>query len=398
MEEPLNRMLPFKEPSLKRDDLISVLDALASRQVFPGKVYENAIDILHEKLGVKNILLVSSKWIATQLVTQILLEEKIKNIYVANDSPLLYLNIFSTFAQKIQPLDITQYSLDFDVQSIALSDSLLFFTYNNGYPKDLSFIKSIDMPTMVDLSGSLFTRFRNNFLFKDLDYVICSFKEEEVITSGDGAAIIIKDDKKFEKIRNLAYENNLLLCDFNCSLLISQILKLNSIKNSRKKLFYAICEKVPPFDERFSSFDSRAILYRDFIKQQDYDKNLIDEEGSENYLNGNNGKSHFDEKKMKIYKNISLQNFKEEMEDESSFTTFCIGVENIPLALQIAKSMGIEIRTAISKPVSLELKMMVSFEKSEFIAKHAIMLPFYPSLKVENVNSIITLINKILTY
>ncbi|HPB48004.1 MAG TPA: hypothetical protein PLX16_05240, partial [Exilispira sp.] len=80
------------------------------------------------------------------------------------------------------------------------------------------------------------------------------------------------------------------------------------------------------------------------------------------------------------------------------FTTFCIGVENIPLALQIAKSMGIEIRTAISKPVSLELKMMVSFEKSEFIAKHAIMLPFYPSLKVENVNSIITLINKILTY
>ena len=94
MEEPLNRMLPFKEPSLKRDDLISVLDALASRQVFPGKVYENAIDILHEKLGVKNILLVSSKWIATQLVTQILLEEKIKNIYVANDSPLLYLNIF----------------------------------------------------------------------------------------------------------------------------------------------------------------------------------------------------------------------------------------------------------------------------------------------------------------
>ena len=42
--------------------------------------------------------------------------------------------------------------------------------------------------------------------------------------------------------------------------------------------------------------------------------------------------------------------------------------------------------------------MMESFEKSEFIAKHAIMLPFYPSLKVENVNSIITLINKILTY
>ncbi len=352
MEELLSRLITLKEPSLKRDDLLSVLEALAQRKIYPKEIYEQVLNNLKEILNTNNILLVSSKYVAVQLVLQNISGKSI--LYSSNDINSFYFNQFKGFFSKIEPIDINQYSLFFDPTSIEnLNNSILFFSYNLGYPIDLDFISKIDIISVADFSGSLFTKFQNNYLINSVDFAICSLKDEEIVTSGDGALLYIKDKKVFEKIYNYAFNNNLFLSDFNCSLLLSQILKKDKIISSRSKLFFALINKTKVSSIDTNWFDSR---------------NLI-EKYSEHQLN-----------------------------TDSSFTTFTIGVEDIKLAKKIAQQVGIEIEPAIKTPISLELKISKAFPNTEKVAKHAILLPFYPLLKEEDIEKIAYFIKKLDNY
>lgn len=350
MEELLNKTITFKEPSLKRDDLLSVLDAIAKRQIFPKEIYEKTVNILQEILGLKNIILVSSKYVAIQLVLQVF-GKKYNELYSANDTNAFYFNQFSGFFNKITPIDINQYYLFFNPEILTdLGKSILFFSYNLGYPVDIKFIEQIDIVSLADFSGSLFVKKDNRYLINNVDFAICSFKDEEIVTSGDGSLIYIKDDKIYDKIKNYAFNNNLFLSDFNCSLLMSQINKKDKIIDSRKKIFFNLYEQTKDNIGEVDWFDSRRLL----------------EKWTEEELNKN-----------------------------ASFTTFTLYANDISLAKSIATQMGVEIIEAINTPLSLELKLPKSFPVTEKIAKHAIFIPFYPLLDLNDLNRITFFMKKI---
>jgi len=353
MEAHLSRIVTFKEPSLKRDDLLSVLQALANRRIFPKEVYEKVIESLRNILNLNNIILVSSKYVALQLILQNI-EKRYQNLYSSDDIDYFYFSQFSGFFGKITPLDINQYSINFDPKLLdELTKSILFFSYNLGYPVDLQFIPEIDIISMADLSGCLFTKFNGKYLINYLDFAICSLKDEEIITSGDGALIYIKDRKIYEKINQFSSNNNLYLSDFNCSLLLSQISKKDKIIESRKKIFSKLYEE---------------------NKQDITDSNWFDS--------------------RKLLENQSL----EELSENSSFTTFTIDTKDINIANTIAQQIGIEIEPAIKIPLSLKLKLTKNYPVTEKIAKHAILLPFYPMLTENEINKISYFINKVSSY
>lgn len=353
MEVHLNRIVAFKEPSLKRDDLLSVLEALVNRKIFPKEIYEQSVESLRNILNVKNIILVSSKYVALQLILQNI-DKRYSNLYSSNDLNHFYFNQFSLFFEKITPLDINQYSLNFDpIKLSELNKSLIFFTYNLGYPVDIQFIPNIDIISMADFSGSLFTKFNGKHLLEYVDFAICSLKDEEIITAGDGALIYIKDRKLYEKINEYAFNNNLYLSDFNSSLLLSQITKKDKIIESRKKIFLSIYEKTKENISELNWFDTRRILEKYSIEE------------------------------LSIY---------------SSFTTFTIDVKDINIAKKIAEQIGVETNIVIEKPLSLELKLQQNFPITEKVAKHALFIPFYPLLNEKDLEKIYYFINKISIY
>lgn len=353
MEEHLNKILQIKEPSLKRDDLISVLEALAQRKIFPKDIYLQVLNVLKGILKLDNILIVSSKYLAIQLILQNL-DKKFIKLYCSNDTNLFYFNQFNKFFSNIKALDINQYGIYFDPKIISdINSSFLFFTYNLGYPVDIDFISQIDIITMADFSGSLFSKFNGKHLLNFVDFALCSLKDEEIITAGDGALIYIKDKKLYEKINDFASKNNLFLSDFNCSLLLSQLAKLDKIIESRKKLFFAIYDQTYDYAVNANWFDSRKIL-------ENWDKqNLI---------------------------------------ENSSFTTFTLDVSDINLAKSLAIQIGLEINPVISRPLSLELKDDKNFPNTSKVATHAVYIPFYPLLTGDDLTKIVYFIKKISSY
>ncbi len=353
MEALLSRLISLKEPSLKRDDLLSVLEALAQRKIFPKEIYEQVLNNLKQILEINNILLVSSKYIAIQLILQNI-QDKYQTLYSSNDINSFYFNQFKGFFTKIIPIDINQYSLYFNPVILSeLNKSILFFSYNLGYPVDIEFISNIDILSIADLSGSLFTKFQNKYLIDSVDFAICSLKDEEIITSGDGALIFVKDRKIYEKIYQYALYNNLFLSDFNSSLLLSQIMKKDKIVLSRNKIFFKLFNETKEYSTNVSWFDSRKIL----------------EKYSEDQL-------------IK----------------DATFTTFTIDVEDISIAEKIAIQIGLEISPSIKIPLSLELKLSNSFPNTEKVAKHAVFIPFYPLLNEQDLDKISYFIKKVNNY
>lgn len=349
----LSRLITLKEPSLKRDDLLSVLEALAKRRVFPKDIYQQVVDNLRQSLDLNNIILVSSKYVALQLILQNL-ESKSENLFCSNDINFFYYNQFINVFNKIIPIDINQYSLQFDpVILTELNKSVLFFSYNLGYPVDIEYISDIDILSIADFSGSLFIKNKNKYILNFVDYAICSLKDEEIITSGDGALLYIKDRKKYEKINKYAEENNLYLSDFNSSLLLSQLSKKDKIIDSRCKIFFSLFENTKESISDLQWFDSRKLL--------------------EKYND-------------------------DDLKQNASFTTFTVDVEDMNVAIKLADQIGIEIKPVIERPISLELKISESFPKTEKVARHAIFIPIYPLLGNEDVERIVYFLKKIASY
>lgn len=353
MGEHLNKILQIKEPSLKRDDLISVLEALAQRKIFPKDIYLQVISVLKNILNLDNILIVSSKYLAIQLILQNI-DKKFNKLYCSNDTNYFYFNQFNKFFTNIQALDINQYSIYFDPQILSdINNSFLFLIYNLGYPVDINFISQIDIISMADFSGSLFTKYNGKNLLNFVDFAVCSLKDEEIVTAGDGALIYIKDKKLYEKINDFALKNNLFLSDFNCSLLLSQLSKLEKIIESRKKLFFALYDQTNEYAVNANWFDSRKILEK------------LD---------------------------------KQDLMENSSFSTFTLDVPDINLAKNLAIQIGLEITPVISRPLSLELKDDKNYPTTSKVAAHAIYIPFYPLLTDEDLTKIVYFIKKISSY
>lgn len=353
MEALLSKTITLKEPSLKRDDLLSVLDALAQRKIFPKDIYQQTLNSLRQILGLDNILLVSSKYVALALILQNL-DKKYYNLYCSDDLNYFYFNQFNDFFGKISPLDINQYSLYFDPQILQdISKSILFFSYNLGFPVDIEYIPKIDIISIADFSGSLFAKFNGKYLLSYVDFAICSLKDEEIITAGDGALIYIKDKKTYDKINEYAFKNNLFLSDFNCSLLSSQLSKRERIIDSRKKLFFAIYEQTKEYSLDSSWFDSRKL----------FDKWTEDQ-----------------------------------IIENSSFSTFTIDAKDIKLSKSIAAQIGLEIACSIERPISFDLKISDRFLLTEKVATHAILIPFYPLLTIHDIDKIVYFIKKVSTY
>lgn len=340
----------FKRPSLKRDDFISVLDAMIDERIYPGIIYDIFRDEIKKITNLNNILLLPSKWVAIKLIFDYIYKqhESIENIIITNNSDPFYYEFFKNYDLNIFPVDINKGFLpDFD-SIIYLKpglDDLLFVSYQAGFSADFSDTNSIDTLQIADFSGSFHTFFNNKHIGKGFDFTLFSLKDDDIITTGDGAILYIKDNKIYKELENLVNEYNLKLSDFNCALGLSQLRKINKIINSRKEIIKYYLDNID---------DSIEIVY---------------------------------------YRDLDFDELKR---NKPNFNNFYIIFENnLNYLKELFETSHIDVKPIINKPISMFLeKNNNNLINSNKIAKYGLNIPVYPTLKEEQLKLITNIINK----
>jgi len=338
-----SNFIPLKRPSLKRDDFLSVLNAMIDKKIYPGEIYNNLENLVKDKFKLSNLIFLPSKWIAIKLFFQIeIIKKNFKKIYVSNNCDPFYYYILNEENVEIVPLDINPDNfLPLD-ENIEKENALLIINFPYGYPVDFENILKLNIPIFADLSGSFGVINGGKFIGNYFDYVIFSFKDEDLITCGDGALFIISDQKKYSNYIKIVEEFNLKLSDYNCALLYSQIEKLEKIRSSMKKLF---------------------LFFKSFINS-DYIKIVFDKD--------------YNESNIPNYSNFII--FKE---------------ENCDYIKEFAEKYKIEIVNLIKKPISFFLNDKKFYKNSMKIASNYFKIPFYPTLDEKSVEKISIFLKKI---
>ncbi|MCX8058279.1 MAG: DegT/DnrJ/EryC1/StrS family aminotransferase [Spirochaetes bacterium] len=340
-------LVHLKKPSLKRDDFLSVLDALIEKKIYPGELYNKIVSYINEKFGLKYFSLLPSRWVAIKLFLQYEnIKRNYKKIFISNNSNPFYYQIFKEEGIEIIPLDLNEYSLIPNIETLLNENkdkSLLILSYPYGYPVDFSPFESLGINILADLSGSFGVKYKNKLLGKNFDYVLYSFNDEDIITCGDGCLFLINEEKKFIEYFKLINEFNLKLSDYNCALLLSQMEKIDKIIKSRMKLFEFYKSKIKNSEKIEVQFD-----------------NLYDEENYPNY-------------------NQFIIHYK-------------TGYENINF---LAKNFNIEIEPLIKKPISFVLNNSKNCPNSLKFSSEYFKIPFYPLIDEKALERVSLFLNKI---
>ncbi len=328
----------FKKPSLRRNDFLGVLDALIYDRVYPGIIYNETCEHLKEKNKFKNPLLLPSKWVFWKfMLSEKFFGKKIKKVLIPDIADPYYYFFFNSSNIEVIPIDIDANTLLPSVDDILKhnpqEDTLLVLSYPFGVPQDVSEIQSMDINIVADLTGSFNVDMKN----KGFDICLYSFGDEDIITSGDGICVDIKDNKIFKKVVSFVKDYKLELSDYNCALLLAQLKQINSIIRSRKKLF-----------DRIKKVISNESLFIDY----------------DQYEGAN-------------YNNLILY------------------LEDISYLTELLDNTNIEYKLFSDKPISFYTNSMDSMNFSKKICKSAIMLPFYPTLKEEEIKKIELVLKKI---
>ena len=342
--------IKFKMPSLKRNDFLSVLNAMVDDKIYPGELYARFAEVVTQITSFKYPVFVPSRWMAWNLAIKAffpLNSVKPERVLISNNSLPVYVDFFDGFNMKPEPLEISDSKLIPEVDEILSKSpdekSLIFISYPYGYPAEFKGITSVDNLIFGDFSGSFFTFLENEHIGLDFDCAVFSLKDEDIVSTGDGVLLAVKDKKIYEKIDAIVTQYNLRLSDYNCSLGLSQMEKINSIVRSRKKIFDMYC-----------SFcrSNITIIFSDGI------------DGKEGY--------------------------------RPNFNSFNILIEDAyDDLIQLLETLNIEYRPIIEKPISLLVRGEKRFVNTEKICKKGIALPLYPTMTNQDVERVEKVLKKI---
>jgi dTDP-4-amino-4,6-dideoxygalactose transaminase len=139
-----------------------------------------------------------------------------------------------------------------------------------GIPHDITAYREFGVPLIEDVDGSLDSAVNEKKIGSFGDFVTMNFNDTSVITTGTGGMVASKDARLKLMIRSHRDDQawmDCLMSDFNASLGISQIYKLEKNIEARKKIagfydnavFAANCEFIGRAEDKVLSFTSYVV-------------------------------------------------------------------------------------------------------------------------------------------
>ena len=335
-------------PTITREDIQSVFNCLIDDDLTPNHYMEKFSALLKKETGIKNLVLISNYIQSFDLIFSFMDIEPDDEFILpasANKHFLYFLN-----KNRLKPVlaDVMENSLipspDTIEKLINKKTRGVIIPQLFGIPHDLKIYGSFGVPLIEDCDGSFVSSINGKKIGSFGDYTIIALNDNSVITTGSGS-ILGSNENSFGKLIKGLKDNwssrDLFMSNLNAALGIAQIKNLSKNIENRKKL---------------TSYYDRAVM----------------ESGS--YLI-----DRYDNQELVPTKYIAATNTP--FEDVKGFFS----------------KYGVKVERAIPDPLHRVMEMSIQkFKNTEALSRKLIILPFYPKLKKEEIETVIKCIKAIL--
>lgn len=344
-------MIAHSKPTMDSDDYRSVMDVLKSGHLVQGEHVAGFEEALSSFAGVKNGVAVSSGTAALHLSLLALGagegDEVIIPSYVC--SALLNAIMYVNAVPVIADIDRSTFNINVDdlKKRITKRTKAIIVPHMFGLPAEINEIVSLGIPVIEDCAQSAGAKYQGRYTGSFGVCSIFSFYATKMLATGEGGMILSDDDRLVGIARDLrdydekagySVRYNYKMTDMQAALGISQLKKLPTFIEKRKKI---------------------ADLYSRSLGEISFPVSVVPE-----------GREHI------YYRYVLLLN------NSSEFIKEMLKLE-------------IECRRPVFKPLH-EYLGMSGYNAAQEVMSLAVSIPLYPSLKDEEMSRIIDAVKNLL--
>lgn len=257
----LTMMIPHSRPTLDRKDFESVLHVLQSGHLVQGEQVARFEEALSSFIGVRHAVAVSSGTAALHLSLIALGvsdgDEVIIPSYVC--TALLNAVMYVRAVPVIADIDGRTYNMDAgDVRKrLSRKTKAIIVPHMFGLPADINEISSFGIPVIEDCAQSIGAAFQGRSTGSFGVCSVFSFYTTKLLAAGEGGMIVSDDERLAETVRDLrdydeketySVRYNYKMTDMQAALGMSQLKKLSFFIQKRKEIadyYTEILQDVP---------------------------------------------------------------------------------------------------------------------------------------------------------
>ncbi len=343
-------MIPHSRPTIDETDILAVSSVLQSGNIAQGSAVEKFEQELAGYIGVKGGVATSSGTAALHLALLALDITGKDTVALPSYVCTAVLNAVHYVGSSPLLIDIHPDTFNMDVEDLKrrLTPQVkaIIIPHTFGLAADLEEIMALGIPVIEDCAQSIGATYRNKLTGSFGNMSIFSFYATKMITTGEGGMVVSNSEEFLGKIRDLRdYDNrenyvtryNYKMTDFQASLGLSQLKRLENFIEIRRKIaqrynieFKNLCS-LPVSHKN----DSKHIYYRYTIKLR---------------------------------------------RDVESF-------------LKLSKEKGINCERPVFKPLHRYMNLS-GFTNTDSVWEKAVSIPIYPALTEKNMNTIIEFVKE----
>ncbi len=236
-------MIRFNIPTIEKKDLEAVLYCMISDDLTPGAYMREFAGMLRKTISLPYVAVYNSNFHALETAFSLL---------GAGQGDEVILSSFTRYRTlgHVLRAGLTPVLVDVEKDSfLPLKEDIekktgertrcIIISQMFGLPNDLDSFRSFGIPIIEDLDGTLTGQINDRKTGSFGDFVTMNFNDDAIITTGSGGMLASRDallKKTILSNRADEYSPDYLMSDFNASLGISQLKKLERMIEKRKKI------------------------------------------------------------------------------------------------------------------------------------------------------------------
>lgn len=269
------------KPTITRKDLEGVLDCMINDELISGGVVASFEKALLELYNTKNLLVVQSTTAAYHIILSTI-GVKDKEVILPSYVSQAALNAISLCGAvpKLVDIDNMLYPDCEQILSLINDDTAaVILPHTSGIPGNYALLEKISVPVIEDISAVMGTEMEEDSFFGSFQVV--SFSPENIITTGNGAAIISKNSRNHNTMTELrsssvktSYEY--FMTDLQGAMGLSQISRMQDFITRRREIarIYYDRIKITPHKVLFPYNETCPYQHFPVIFDAPYDKTI----------------------------------------------------------------------------------------------------------------------------
>ncbi len=262
------------KPTITRKELEGVLDCLISDQLITGDTVKIFEKNLSELIGLKFCAATNSLTSAYHLAFSALELKAEDEVIIPSFFNSASLYALSLLNAKAVPVDIAEKSLtpEFEQIKAKITENtkaivIGHISGSNSSIEEPEELKKLKIPIIEDISHSIGAEVDDKPVGNRASLTICSFSPYDIITTGNGGAVLTKNSRYYSIIKELRFNEkttnyDYTMTDFQGAMGISQLSSLQDFIKRRKEIAGIYYDRI-----RFTSHKSLYPFNNNFIYQ-----------------------------------------------------------------------------------------------------------------------------------